>query len=78
MSAALATAPMASARATASAFARRSGRASAARGTSASVPGSRPSLARRAAAVDVIEVEEDDEVSPTDSIDDDDLPFYLY
>jgi S1-C subfamily serine protease len=77
MSAALATAPMASARATASAFARRSGRASAARGTSASVPGRRPSLARRAAAVDVIEVEEDDEVSPTDSIDDDDLPFDL-
>ena len=77
MSAALATAPMASARATASAFARRSGRASAARGTSASVPGRRPSLARRAAAVDVIEVQEDDEVSPTDSIDDDDLPFDL-
>jgi S1-C subfamily serine protease len=77
MSAALATAPMASARASASAFARRSGRASAARGTSASVPGRRPSLARRAAAVDVIEVEEDDEVSPTDSIDDDDLPFDL-
>jgi S1-C subfamily serine protease len=78
MSAALATAPMASARATASAFARRSGRASAARGTSASVPGRRPSLARRAAAVDVIHpVEEDDEVSPTDSIDDDDLPFDL-
>jgi len=78
MSAALATAPMASARATASAFARRSGRASAARGTSASVPHRRrPSLARRAAAVDVIEVEEDDEVSPTDSIDDDDLPFDL-
>ena len=83
MSAALATAPMASARATASAFARRSGKASAVRGTSASIPGRRSSLARRgalhhrAAAVDVIEVEEDDEVSPTDSIDDDDLPFDL-
>ena len=77
MSAALATAPMASARATASAFARRSGKASAVRGTSASVPGRRSPLRRRAAAVDVIEVEEDDEVSPTDSIDDDDLPFDL-
>ena len=84
MSAALATAPTASARATASAFARGgSGKASAVRAPSASVPGRRSSLARRgapqrrAAAVDVVEVEEEDEVSPTDSIDDDDLPFDL-
>ena len=37
----------------------------------------RASQRTRAGAVVVVDVEEDDEVSPTDSIDDDDLPFDL-